>query len=184
MKKSSIVCLLFCVCLCLCFAACDPGSYSFGEAELEDGLVSIELIDYDNPKQKSFISWVPDHSSDILPFDHQKMTVQETLPEEKHDEFVKLLAGSYILYHYYTVNSPRGLCLKLTYESGEFLVISADKDGASSFVCRYAADGRVIEYIGSIDDNGTHLDLIRCFSDDETESATEYDAESTAEELP
>ena len=169
MKRLSLILPL--LCLCLLLTACDPASYSFDEAELANGLVSVELINYDNPNQKSFASWVPDHSSDIRPFDHQKMTVSETLPEEKHGELVKRLSEADILSGYYTFDSPRGVCVKLTYENGEFLIISTMQEQKSyvSFICKYASDGTMKDYVGSFSDRESYDTLIGCFIEDDTE---------------
>ena len=61
MKKAvtlGIAMLLVLIFDCVGLAACDPGHFSF-ESNLDvDEVTSIEMIDYNNPKQKRFASRV------------------------------------------------------------------------------------------------------------------------------
>ena len=132
--------------------ACDPGSYQYDYNDLIENVVSIELINYDNPNQKSFISWVlPDHSSDLVPFEKSKTTQLEVLNEEKKEDFLKQLSNSDILYLYYAYDSPKGICIKLTYENGDFEIIWCDYEHKTfaGYIGRYTSEGEVEKFIGS-----------------------------------
>ena len=48
--------------------SCDPDQYIIEPESLEK-VESIELIEYNNPDQNSFLSWVPNHFDDLKPFD-------------------------------------------------------------------------------------------------------------------
>ena len=87
MKKIFI--FVFMLALCVSLTACDPGAYCLSFDELTKNVVRIDLIDYNNPDQKGFISWVPDHSDDLLPFDNSKCTLLKQLDDEKSVDFLK-----------------------------------------------------------------------------------------------
>lgn len=95
MKK--LISLLAVFAICVGLSACDPGSYSFRQDEMENGLVCVELIDYDNSEQKQFVSRIPDHFDDLLPFDFGKMTVLSALDSGKYEEFTARLCQAEIL---------------------------------------------------------------------------------------
>ena len=149
MKKIAVA--LIAIVFCLSLVACDPAFNYFdrtgvGEAEV----ASVQLIDYDASditelqwwKQYIFPSlwWHP------LSFDENKCTVIETLNEDKKEDFINNLkdSGGYLFYYKY--NSPKGMCLKITYSDGNFLIIGLDLWG---YVGEYAADGSCGQYYGA-----------------------------------
>ncbi len=149
MKKAFI--LIFTLLLCLVLTACDPGHYAFDYDELSDKVVSVELINYDNPDQKPFISWVPDHSSDLLPFDCSNSTLLEVLDEDRIPDFLNQLSQADTLYEYYVYNSPKGICMKLSLENGNFIIISCnhEKESFYGYIGEYSPEGEVTDFIGS-----------------------------------
>ncbi len=105
-------------------------------------MVSIGLLNYDNPGQKHFGSWVPDHSSDLQPFDESKASRLKELNSDAIEDFVDDLCEYHILYKYYTVDAPNGVCIKLNYSNGEFLIIN------NSYIGKFLPDGQVADFIG------------------------------------
>ena len=145
MKKIQIVSLLFTLCICL--TACDPGNYSFDYEELLNNVAKIELINYDNPDQKRFISWVPDHSSRLVAFIISNMTILEI------STFLNQLSDISFLYKYYCFNSPKGISIRITYENGDFEIFSCDYESQSyaSYVGKYTNNGDVVSFVGSFE---------------------------------
>jgi len=149
MKK--ILAFLCMVSLCFAIAACDPAPSQLNYNDLAKDVVSIELIEYDNPDQKAFSSWVPDHSSKLLPFASSNAMVLEALDESAFEDFLMQLSEEEILSEYCAYNSPKGKCLKVSYESGDFLIISCNQNPPSfnGYIGYYSADGQVLDFIGS-----------------------------------
>lgn len=158
---------VFIIALCVSLTACDPGAYCLSFDELTKNVVRIDLIDYNNPDQKGFISWVPDHSDDLLPFDNSKCTLLKQLDDEKSVDFLKNLSRSDILYHYYVFNSPRGISLRLTYENGDFLIVNCDSENEAfvGYIGKYSADGKVLEFYGCFSSYHYFERLVDMFSD-------------------
>ena len=99
-------------------AACvwDPTSYYYDLEELRAPVKKIELINYDNPDQKHFKSWVSDHESELKPLDISAIQVTETMDDSQIDSFMKDLTEGLILYKFYSVDSPKGICIRIIYE--------------------------------------------------------------------
>ena len=146
---------------CFTLTACDPSHFYFEEEDLSD-VVSIELINYDNPKQKEFSSWVPDHSSDLKPFDESKVTVLETLDESEIPDFTAKLCEPIILYWYFAYDSPNGICIKLTYSTGDFLIVWSDYQNGwfGGYIGKFTSEGEVKEFYGSFASLGSYTYLV------------------------
>ena len=127
--------------------ACDPDTFYFDHEYLSD-IVSIELIRYDNPEQKHFSSWVPDHTSDLKPFEDSKLNVLETLDENKISDFIDTLCECHILDKYYAFDTPNGICLKLNYSNGDLLIVSCNKNSSAGYIGKFFSNGEVAEFIG------------------------------------
>ncbi|MCH5152336.1 MAG: hypothetical protein J1F68_00035 [Clostridiales bacterium] len=148
MKKITILLTILLVLCSLCaFAACDPSTVFLEPTDLTD-IVSVELIRYDNPRQKQFISWVPDHTSDLKAFDERKLFVLERLDGDKIPEFIDTLCECPILDRYYAFDSPNGICLKLTYINGEYLIVNCKEGAFVGYIGKFGFDGEVIQFIG------------------------------------
>ena len=135
----------------VCLTACDPGSYSLSERETAAEITAIELIEYTNEDQGHFVSWVPNHMDDLRPFDSTKATVLQVLEPEKQEDFLNTLGEADILYKYYAYDSPKGICIRLTYADGTFMIVWANyfTGGFAGYIGTYTADGAVQDFIGS-----------------------------------
>ena len=149
MKKAitTFLALLLVLCALCTFVACDPATFYFDHEYLSD-IVSVELIRYDNPEQKHFISWVSDHTADLKPFDDSKLSVLETLEADKISDFLDTLIECPILFKYYAFDSPNGLCLKLTYSNGDFIIINCYEQSFAGYIGKFSFNGEVAEFIG------------------------------------
>ena len=148
MKKITVLLTILVVLSCLCaFAACDP-SEVYLDSEYLDGIVSVELVNYDNPGQKHFFSWVPDHTADLKPFDSSKLTVVGTLDEDQISDFLETLSECPILDRYYAFDSPNGFCLRLTYSNGDFIIVNCYQQSFVGYIGKFTPDGDVAQFIG------------------------------------
>ena len=164
MKKSRLFVVVLLVCCFLC--ACDPGTFVIDQATL-DKVISVELIEYKNPNQKHFTSWGPDQFNELVPFQSANATVLETLPEEKIPDFLDVFSKTDILHTYYAYDSPKDICLRLTYENGDFLIIWANyaEDRFAGYIGEYCADGTVLSFWGSFSALRYYEDLVEQFFD-------------------
>ena len=162
MKKAAALLL---VVLMLILAGCDPGSFRFKKEELEEQVVKVELIEYENAEQKKFVSWVPDHTKDLLPFEASKASVTKELPEGKTSPFLDRLCKVRVLYKYYGVNSPKGRCLRLTYKDGSFLILNYT--GVSyGYIGQFSEDGKVLQFIGAFENTSDFQKMVDEFFGD------------------
>ena len=137
--------------LSILLTSCDPGGFRYNYDSLVNEIVSVELINYNNENQKEFMSWVPDHSKDLLAFNFDLMEKKEDLPKEKMTDFLLELSTTHILYKYYVYDSPKGICIKMNYKNGNFEIISCDYERSSyfSYIGTYNKEGEVLFYVGS-----------------------------------
>ena len=151
--------------LCITLPACDPNNSRLDYDALSESVVSVELIHYENPEQKHFSSWVPDQSSELQPYDFAKESVKRILDETRISEFLTQLSEATILDKYYAFDSPNGVCLKLTYDNGDFLIIYCDSinESYSGYVGEFYADGKVKRFIGSFSDYNDFESLVNDF---------------------
>jgi hypothetical protein len=149
---------------CLCFVACDPSSYHFNYDELSDNVISVELINYNNPEQKRFNSNIQNNPK-LKPFSFENMIVLETLNEKDFDDFFMQLSNVYFLYKYYVFNSPKDVCIRLVYSSSDFDVLSCDYENNSfgGYVGKYDSKGNAIDFHGSFEDLSDFKALVNDF---------------------
>ena len=159
MKKTVAIIVVMMICFTMC--ACDPGSFSIDREELNN-IVSVELIEYANSNQKHFTSWVPDQFDKLLPFDSVNATTLEILSSEKISDFLDAFSKTDILHTYYAYNSPKDVCIKLNYESGNFLIIWANYSDNSyaGYIGEYSSDGDVLSFWGSFSALSYYKDLV------------------------
>jgi hypothetical protein len=158
-KKAVYFTVLAVICCLLC--ACDPGSYAIDREKLND-VVCVELIEYQNPNQKPFSTWVPNQFNRLLPFDPANATVIETLDTEKNVELLDAFSKTDILHTYYAYNSPKDICLRLNYENGDFLIIWANyaENSYAGYIGEYSQDGTVLSFWGSFSALSDYEDLV------------------------
>lgn len=162
MKKT--VCLVVFAAICCLLCACDPGSYPVDREEL-NAAVSVELIQYENPNQKHFTTWVPDQFDRLVPFIPANATVLETLPAEKIADFLDAFSKTDILQTYYAYNSPKDICIRINYENGNFLIIWANytENSHAGYIGEYSSDGTVLSFWGSFSSLRYYEDLVDQF---------------------
>ncbi len=158
LAAGAVVCSLCALSGC----AVDPGSYQFSRDELAE-VVSVELIEYENPAQKHFLPWVPDHSSDLKPFDSEKVRVLETLDADMVPQFGETLCECDILYLYYAYDSPNGICMRLSYSDGDFLILNCAERSYAGYIGRFSPDGEVARFIGCFSSRGSFEFLMDFF---------------------
>ena len=164
MKKT--IALMVVVMICFSLSACDPGSFAI-DAEALDNVVSVELIEYANPNQERFSSWVTDKFDRLLPFIPENATTLAYLPSEKTQAFLEAFSKTDILHTYYAYNSPKDVCIKLNYGNGNFLIIWANyKDNSyAGYIGEYASNGAVLSFWGSFSALRYYEDLVKHFFD-------------------
>lgn len=164
MKK--IASLTFVTIIVLLLSACDPGIYQIDADSLND-VISIELIDYENSKQKHFLSWVPNQFDKLSPFDNANATVIEELEEDKVPDFINAFAQTDILHIYYAYDSPKDVCVKMNYSNGNFLIVWANykEENFAGYIGEYFADGTVFSFWGSFSSLAYFENLVNDFFD-------------------
>ncbi len=155
MKKAAIISLCL-VLIVLTLSSCDPNRFSPEDSWFEN-VVTVELIRYDNPNQKNFVSWVPDHSDDLVSFDNSKVEIIEELDNEKFDDFSMAFQSTEIMHTYYRCDSPDGVCIRVNYKNGEFLIIGRDYIGC------FSENGEVSEFWGCFSARSYYSDLVNDF---------------------
>lgn len=130
------------------FTACDPGHYQYDLENLKAPVSAIELCEYDNPEQKHFTSWVPDHSKDLAPLDMDALKITATLEADLTEDFMRDLSKQHILYKYYAFNSPNGTCIRIVYDDGYFDIISCNAKTFAGYIGTFSPDGEVVDFIG------------------------------------
>lgn len=143
--------------------ACDPTTGRFKYDELKDRIISIQLIEYDNPSVKELpesvelpiisCSWSrkPD-PIETQPFDFTKVKALETLSEDKIDAFLQELSKIELVtidtINYGCTDSANGITIILNCKNGDFLVLSANNISElhCNFIGWYDVDGNVIDH--------------------------------------
>lgn len=120
--------------------ACEPAQFYFDYEELKKNVAQVELIDYNNPDAKE----VTDDYKDLQPFDFSKMEIIETLPLTKLDDFLKALSMEGLMVGVKHLDSPNGICIKLSYKNGSFEIFSLQLGYSGSF----DLNGKVERFIG------------------------------------
>ena len=164
MKKALTLSVLTVLCFILC--ACDPGSYHLDREKLS-GVTGVDLIEYSNPDQKRFLTWVPDQSGSLKPFDSSRVTVLETLSGEKIEDFLDAFSKEDILNKYYAYDSPKDVCIRLKYDDGSFLIVWANyaENTHSGYIGEYRSDGTVRSVHGSFSSPGSYRELVGKYFD-------------------
>ena len=144
----------------LFFTACDPISYYYNLDELRAPVKTIELVNYDNPGQKSFGLWFVDHSNDIKPLDMSAIQTVATLDAEQIDNFMTDLSKQHIHYKDYEVDSPKGKCIRIVYEDDFFDIISGSK---KQYIGTFAPNGEIVEFIGGFGSYNSYEYLLQTY---------------------
>lgn len=159
MKKTTA---LLCILVCLLLSACDPVSFYFDSEELSQKAVSIELINYDNDIQSHFHTWVPNYFDRLKSYDVANESLLETLDETRVSESIEQLSKDHILYRYYAYDSPKGVCIKITYVEGNYLIIwsNYEQRSYSGYIGEYSANGEVVDFFGCFSNLASYENLV------------------------
>lgn len=162
MKKILAIILVMVICISIC--SCDPGTFLIDRDSLND-VVSVDLIEYVNPNQKHFITWVPDQFDKLVPFVPANATVIESLPQEKISDFLDAFSETHILHTYYAYNSPKDVCIRLNYANSDFLIIWANysENSFAGYIGEYSSDGTVLSFWGSFSSLNCYIDLVNSY---------------------
>ena len=157
--------LLLPLLLCLFLPSCDPSPYRYDYDTLAESVESVSLVQYENPDQKKFVTWVFQQSSLLKAVDTEKITLLETMDGEKLPDFLQQLSGELILDTYYAYDSPRGICLRLNHKNGDFTLITCDSENKAfrGYIGRYTADGEVASFVGCFAGYTSFSDLVNGF---------------------
>jgi len=163
MKK--LICILIVAALCFSLCACDPGTHTISPDAL-DNVISVELIEYENPNQKHYVFWIY-LFKELVPFSSDNATVLKTLPEDEIPNFLADFENTDILSRYCAYNSPKDICLRLNYVNGDFLIIWANysSNGFAGYIGEYTADGSVLSFWGSFSALAYYTDLVNQYFD-------------------
>lgn len=163
--KNKSLCLL-CIVFMLMLTACDPPPpVSIPISELEGQVSKVELIHYENPKQKSYRFWDMNHSKQLKPFNDDNDTVIAELPPERIPELLNRVSAMELIPGLYPFDSPKCLCLRLTFIDDSFMIINCDEHDSLGYVGTYSNDGEVLDYIGSPNSIREYADIIGDFFD-------------------
>lgn len=169
MNRKRSICLLTALLLTVCFvlSACnDPPHDSLNYSELLEEVVQVEMIEYNNPDQRRIRDTWPKWARKPAKFDTEQVTVQGKLDETLLKDFFLDLSDMLFLYEYFNTDSPRGKCLRLTCENGDFLILSPGgylNNDYYGYAGRYSADGTPISIIGTYDSIDIHLLFVKYF---------------------
>ena len=133
--------------------SCDPASSTLEYNELNEDVVSVDLIDYKNENQKSFTSWVPDHESDLVPFVVENATIIKSLDNNVIDTFVQKVCSYTLLVKYYAYDSPKGVCIRMNHKNEDFTILWAPANSFRGYIGKFSPNGDVKEYYGCYEGN-------------------------------
>ena len=156
--------MIICVFISLSGCVWDPASYLFDYEKLKEQVATVELINYENEEPKKIKD-----ISEILPYDFDKEEVLETLPADKIDDFIMDLSEIRFMIDSDFSNSPVGICIKVTYKNGEFIIITSTlMDVAYGLVELFNSNGCPIEYIGAPGDRDEFVALVNKYFEHKT----------------
>lgn len=150
MKKIIVVLALALVVLSL--TACDPAHYNYNHEELKNNVVRVELINYDNPDAKELF----EKRDKVIAVNLDKIEVVETLSEDKVNDFLLDFSKILFLEYWRHSDSPRGTCVRIVYENGDFEVVSHEVVYAG----RFDSEGNVVEFVGGLSGRNNLINLV------------------------
>ena len=150
-----IMCLLLMV-------ACDPGGFRFDYSTLKNEVIKIELVKYNIQKQVTFSMWAFDQTEYLLNYEYKNEEKLEELDSDSIDDFLNELKDYDVLLSYFVYNTPKGLCIKMSYSNGDFEIINCDSEPPSfcGYIGRYSANGKVVSYTGCFSSYGYFANLV------------------------
>lgn len=164
LKKTTLPIILIFVTLIL--SACDPVTperIHLQKDNLENQIIRIEMVHYDNPKQKKFKTYDSDHFKQLQSYDESNETILKELPAECIPDFLDRLSETDILSGSCYYDSPKCLCFKLIFSDGRYMIMSCKEKSFVGYIGTYSATGEVVDFIGSFGSNKDWTDLIDVF---------------------
>lgn len=129
--------------LAFVLCGCEPAQFHYKLDDLIANVDSIDLIYYVNYD----CNFVNDEDQ-IQRFDFNSMITLQTLSRDKTEAFLQCLTkGDYLKFDMNFADSPKGHCIKLNHNNGDFDVLCID----FYFACQYYIDGTVKNYFGGVD---------------------------------
>ena len=153
MKKLFTVSAIILVVLSL--AACDPAHYYYDYEDLKSDVISIELINYNNPDVKELF----EKRDKVISFDIEKMEIMETLSDESFNDFLLYFSKILFLEYWRHADSPNGTCVRIVYEDGDFEIVTHEVVYAG----RFDAEGNVKKFIGGLSGKASFVSLVNNF---------------------
>lgn len=134
--------LLFSI-LSFVLCGCEPAKFYYNSDDLIANVDSIDLIYYVN-YDCNFVN-----DEDLMQkFDLNSMITLQSLQQDKTEAFLQCLAqGDYLKFDSNFAESPKGHCIKLNYNNGDFDVLGID----FYFACQYYTDGTIKNCFGGVD---------------------------------
>lgn len=160
MKKLLLLFLMF---FTMILTSCDPTTTNLGKYIEKGNIKTIEKIKYDNKEQHVFVSWVPDHFSELKDFKVEKVEVIETLVDNT-SSFLDELLNANILSTYYAYDSPSGICIRLILNSDDFVIVNCTENSYRGYIGKYDSKGNVIGFYGCFENYSSFSNLINYFS--------------------
>lgn len=148
----------------LFLTACDPGSYYYDLDDLRAPVKRIELVNYDNPNQKNFKSWVPDHSDELKPLNMTNLQVTATMDAAKINDFLVELSEQHILYKYFAYDSPKDTCIRIVYRDDYFDIISCNENTFGGYIGTYSPTGEYVDFMGCFASRDSFEELLTYFN--------------------
>ena len=129
----------FLITIMLIFIACEPAFAPIPFSELMDDLISVDLINYDNPDAKKT------RNHPVKPFEFDRVFIIETLRTERTYDFINELSlctpDSGLKHH----DSPNGVSIRIHYSNGDFFINSLHCD----YVGFFYKNGQVRRFVGT-----------------------------------
>jgi hypothetical protein len=150
--------LIFITLMTFCLVACDPERFHFSHDELKEEIIEVELINYDNINPKI----INEESSEILPFDFDKMESVESLGFESIDDFLQDLSKIEFHVNLKHSDSPVGISIRAIYSNGDFIIISCESINKTgySFAGLFDSEGNVKDFFGDFTNRRNFVDLV------------------------
>lgn len=137
--------------------ACEPEAYYFRNSERNDEIVSVDLISYTTDSIE-----IVESNEEILNVSVDSIILLETVDGSYLDDFIDDFSNIEFLLGFPRMNSPSGICIKINYENGDFLLImDFEKDEISyGDAILYDSSGNFKEYFGGSSWRENYLNLI------------------------
>lgn len=165
MKK--ILYIVLSVLFIIFLTSCDPGSTSLEYHFEKEEVKTVELIHYDNHNQHHFRFWAPNHFSDLKNLDLEYIAVIKTLNEELLSSFLDELLEYPLLDTYYAYDSPSGICIRLTMNNNDFVIVHCMNNRFNGYIGKYDSEGKVLDFYGCFESYSSFSNLLNYFSEDD-----------------